>query len=224
MPDRQKDNTSLSEILVYTPSFQLQNSFGRGYPTLGIALSENGRFVAIADATANGTAVDILPVGSDRTGVSLAFEGFPYFIGFTSSSTLSLVCDTALYTFRVDGELTEKVGFGGESLKNVAVSNGGVAILTEIDAALGLSRLIVVNEKGRMLVSKELTERVFDIALCDDTVFLLEEGRLIRISASSKEVLSLHEIANGAVAVSALDPRAAQIFYEAQAVTVFAKE
>lgn len=219
----QGSNLPLCEVLVFNPSFGLVNRFGRAGATVDAAVSDNGRFVAIADATAGGALVEVFTIGTDSSTTSLTFDDFPYALSFTTDHTLALVGENATHTFDVDGELYSNLDYAGE----VACAfdfEEGIALLLRTDHVNETCRLVVMDEKGELRTSFPLDFAACSLSLAEDRVWLLGEGRLSCFSLEEGVMINEQTVADGAVGVFSLSETAAQVIYPSQACKVHVKE
>ena len=209
----------LCEVLVFTPSFQLVKRFGRAGATVAAALSENGRFVAIADATAAGATVDIFTVGTDRHNATLTFSDFPYMLSFTSDSTLALACQKTAFTFNVEGELYGQFHYNGAVLHDVDMGTSGVALVLFDNQLSNVYRLVVMDIKGNLLCNRG-TLMIKDLSLIDDHVWLLDEDEVTCYALSRDVFVYQKDVSANAVAIHALSKSSVQVIYPSQTIKV----
>lgn len=219
----QGSDLPLCEILVFNPSFNLVNRFGRAGATVDAAVSGSGRFVAIVDATASGALVEVFAIGTDSSTVSLTFDDFPYALAFTTDHMLALVGERATYTFDVDGELYGNLDYAGEVAYAFDFEEG-VALLLRTDHVSESYRLVVMDEKGELRTSFPLDFAARSLSLVEDRVWLLGAGQLSCFSLEDDAMIDEQIIANGAVGVFSLSETAAQVVYPSQACKVHVKE
>ncbi len=218
------ENLPLSEVLVFNPSFQLVNRFGRAGATVAATVSNNGRFVAIADAIAAGAAVDVYTIGTDRRGAALTFASFPYQLSFTTDTTLALVCEKTAYTFHVDGELYGQLDYNGAVACAADVGTSGVALALRSNTVNESYRLVVTDKKGNIKCDFALSLAVSDLSLAGDHVWLLHAGAVACFSLEEGALIDEQPIAEGAIGITALGNQSAQVMYPSQTIKVYVKE
>ena len=132
-----EDQTSMAELLVYSPSMEQQLSWSMtsndGTP-LRMAFSPDSRKLAAAAVTVSGgqvmTNLYLINLASGDP-VSLVNQGgVPQWLGWTSASTILAVYDTRAVLYNAGGGERAVYDFAGTELKDVSVdAAGNVALL-----------------------------------------------------------------------------------------------
>ena len=218
------EKLSLSEVLVFTPSFQLVNRFGRAGATVAATVSDSGNYVAIADATAAGAVVDVFALGTQRQNASLTFADFPYQLSFISDTALALVCEKAAYTFQTDGDLYGKIDYNGDMVCGADMNSDGIALILRHDSVSNIYRFVVTDKKGSVKGEFSHVQVMKDISLSGDRVWLLLADRVMCYSLDDGAFVYEQEISSSAVGVRALNSTTAHVFYPSMTIMVSTKE
>ena len=209
-----------SEILLYNGNFKLVQYFKRSSATTAVALSEDGRYIAILGTADAGSLLDIYARKATKPQTSVTFEGFPCAVGFTSTNTAAAVTDAGLYTLRTDGKLYKSVSFKGQTLLAYAVDEKAVAVALQTDAVRQKARLVACDKKGNIKYENGDFTGVSDISLSDRTLWVLAASGASAVDLRRGVMTGTVTVETGAVAIEAVGRTRAALFYPAHLTDV----
>lgn len=212
-----------SEILLYNGNFQLTQRFKRSGACIAVALSKDGRYIAILGTAESGALLDIYARKASKPQASLTFEGFPCALGFTSSNTVAVLTDMACHTLRIDGKRQKSLSFEGQTLLAYDIDEKAVAVALQTDAVRSQVRLLACDKKGNIKYDAPHTD-VYDISISDRTVWLLTAAGAVAVDLQKGVVAGTAEATPGAVAITGTGRREAKLFYPAYMTAVTVKD
>jgi len=217
-------DTSLSRVLLYDNRFNLVQTFHRGSVTVGAAVSENGQYVLLAGARADGgdtaTVVDIYKTGAETPAVSYTKSGeFPLAAAFMDDKRAAVMTDTAMHVVSVKGGEAVSIYFGGGTPKAFSVCEEGGGVVVETDRLQLAHRVIAFDKKGNLEYETDIVGDVLAILRDEEQLFLLNNEELLTL-LPEKEQLTRVGITAGAVGIWKAEDGGVRLFYEAEAVLV----
>lgn len=213
-----------SEILLYNSNFELAQRFKRSGATISVALSADGRYIAVLYATDEGTGLDIYARKATKPQTSLTFDGFPYAVGFTSANTVAVLTDLGCHTLRTDGKRYQSVSFDGQSLLCYDMGKNAVAVAIRSDVTLGRILFMSLDKKGKIKYREERAADVYGISVIDRTAWILTGDSVMTVDLRRGVVRNTIETESGAIGVAGVDRYHAKVFYPAFAVEIKVKK
>lgn len=176
-------DTALSTVLVYDANFNLIQRFSRASATLDVALSANGKRIALLGINAeNGqvyTKIDLFRLGDASPESSAVLSGeVPLALSFTDNKHLAVLTDQALHFASSDLEWDASYDIGDRAVIDFAVNADGVALVLEENAQRAEQKVIAFDEDGKCFFEKTLTGNIKAVDLKEKRVFVLADDRV----------------------------------------------
>lgn len=216
-------SSALSEVLLYNANFQLVSRFSRASATIGAAVSDNGRTVALVGATAKGAVVDVYAVGKTEPMSETVLAGFPLAMGYTAENKLAVITDEAVFALSTKGKLYGSVNFEGGLPTAYSIDENGVAVSLETDRLQAMHRVLVLSKKGSVEADFVTEYAIKALSQSDHTVWLLGSDRAVCAARNGGETVATTDASADAVGIVALHDRAARVLYPAEALTFVAE-
>ena len=212
----------LSQVVVYDANFNLIQRFGRASATTGVALSDNGRYVALAGLLAEeGKAQSVLElyrIGATEPTFSCRLAGeYALSLSFTDQRHVALLTDRALRVYDTSGKVAQEIAFEGGAPAAFAACDDGCLIAVREDAFSALYRVIVLNKKGKITYNDNYTGDIGAVALCGGYAFLLENEAVARITLKDAQITK-GAVAPGATGLFAIDGDRVRVIYAGEAL------
>ncbi|MBR7185464.1 MAG: hypothetical protein IKD37_07645 [Clostridia bacterium] len=198
-----------SAVLLYGKNGKLKNRYLKDKYVLDVALSSDGRRIAIASVESqNGaylTELQICEPGKDTALATLSLpEVFPLAVRFFSNDSLALLCDGAIYFYNSRGELQAEHAFAAEAPSRLALEGDMAALIFPNNVVGTESRAQLYTADGELCGTYVLSGKAQQVLLTDDAVYLLTEHWLHRILPASGAVATV-EYAGGGKAILPAD-------------------
>ena len=211
----------LSQVVVYDANFNLIQRFGRASATTGVALSDNGRYVALAGILAEEgkarSVFELYRVGATEPTFSCRLdEENALALAFTDDRHVALLTDRALRVYGTDGKTLQEIALEGAPAAFAANGDGCVLAVRE-DAFSALYRVIVLNKKGKITYNDNYTGDIGAVALCEGYAFLLEGETVARVTLKDGQI-GKGAIAPGATGLFAIDGARVRVIYAGEAL------
>lgn len=130
---------------------------GSGYP-VDAAVSPDSRSVAILSLTAEGSAVSVYRLDSEKAAAEYLEEGCSCFdLQYLSDGRLLLLSADRAVFLKDDGRLLGRWEFGGEYLKDYAAGDGFVCLLLGRYHAGTGGRIVLLDTTGTVTAQQELS-------------------------------------------------------------------
>lgn len=210
---------TLSAVLLYDSGFHPVGRYDRAGATVSVVIAANGQRLAIVDATAEGTLVDVYMIGDKNPLSSTVLKGFPLTAGFTAANKLAVLTDVGCHTLNVNGRVYESVFFDGCAPVASHISREGVCVVLESDRTNSVYRVLVMNKKGSVKLDHLHYGSVTAVSLADKTLWLLAGDHLKAISIKDGEAIASLAVGEGALGIALAEPDRARVLYPARAVT-----
>lgn len=181
-----------SAVLLYGKNAKLKNRYLKDKYVLDVAISNDGERVAILSVEsvdgAYRTEFQLCRPGADEAVATLTLSGvFPLSVGFFDDNTAILLCDDALRFYRADGELISSFAFSDVSPARFVCGGRYAALAFAADAAGQESRVMLFDAAGSPYFAHTVAGKAQDVALYEDTVYLLTDRSLLRLTQSTVE-------------------------------------
>ncbi len=178
---------ALSAVLYYDSGFALTQRFERGSATVDMALSENGKKIALLGLGADGGLLDVYEIGAREPTATVALSvGLPQTVLFLTSKNVAVIGAAGAAVIQTDGKTLENVSFAGKSPALVAKGNYGFAVALCDRNAPATAEVLWLDKRGGQLCAFPFDGNVSGLSLSGKTMFVLSGG-VIR-SFSSKGV------------------------------------
>ncbi len=181
-------DTHLSQVLVYDSNFNLIQHFKRSVALTGVAISENGKHIALMGLAGEGgrsyTQLELYRLGETAPNYTLTFEGeAPLSLDFTDDRHVVALTDGALRVFDLDGNREQMLTYTGTPVAFDSNEGGCALVLLEQDTP-ATRRFLVLDKKGKKVHEEVLTDHVKALSLSDTNAFLLVGEQLLCVSMS----------------------------------------
>ncbi len=215
----------LSCVLLYNNNFELIQRFNKASATVGIALSDNGKYVAIlglvSEESTPVSVLEVYRVGATEPTFTARLEGeMPLALDFTDSRHLTVLTDKAVRSCNMDGKWRHSVSLGGATPLRMECSENGVMLALLNDALTAENRILVLDKKGNMCCDITLTGDITAISLAKERAFVLTKGEVAVIDVDDGTLQYLTcEV--GATDLFALDDERLRVIYRGEAVYLY---
>ena len=176
-------------VMVYSKNCNLINRYRGNEYVMDVALSDDGKKIAIAKVDAEGgyyvTSLMVCELGSDAVLSELTLtDVFPVRCAYSQDGALALVCDKEVYFYDERGGFVGNYPVSGE-LSGVACGENYIA-LTVGDGATGAeSTVTVLDYKGSVKQSLHIEGRIADVELFSKNLFVLTDSAALRVDISN---------------------------------------
>lgn len=208
----------LSEVLLFDANFNMVQHFGRASATVCAVVSDNGRTVALVGAVSDGTLVDVYMIGDKMPLSTTTLAGLPLVAGYTASSKLAVLTDTACHALTVEGRVYNSFSYGGAMLTAYSLNKNGVALALETDRLHAAYRVVALDKKGKVEMDVLGNGAVLSLALSRDYVWLLGAESTSCLHLRGGECIASQASIKGAFSIVALDDKTARVLSPAQAL------
>ena len=214
----------LSCVQVYNGNFDLIQRFNRASATVGVALSANGKYVAILGLQSTngvaGTLVELYRIGAKEPVFVQHLEGeMPLFVDFTDNRNLAVLTDSALRVCNLDGKWRNEIDLDGVPVQIECNENGCVLALST-DALSAKVGVLVLDKKGNIRYDGELVGDVLAVSLGKRHAFLLTRGQVTDINVS-EGTQAQYACGEGAEDLFALDDERLRVIYRGMAEYIY---
>ena len=175
-----------SMVKVYNSDFELVSEYSKNDRVISASLSSDGRYAAVLSiAVQQGESVVSLNVIDCKKNevVSKTVWGasMPYRCDFLTDDRIAVILDDRVSVIDRDGRTKGDYIFPS-SLERIDVSNEKFALLFAESDLLNKKTVSVFDKEGRLTFSDTTHGNVRDMKLGEDSVYLLQSGRVTRIS------------------------------------------
>ena len=222
--------TYLSQVLVYDSNFNLIQGFGRASATTGVALSNNGKYVAILGLSSvqgdRQTLLELYRIGSKEPVFRTVWEGeLPLTLSFTDHRHIAVLTDQALRVVELDGEWKEEMQLNGATPIHYEFSENGCVLIARTSAMEAAYHVSVLDKKGELVYElASVGEDIHAVSLGREQLFLLMDEQQLRISLAEGNTQRL-PCERGALDIFAIDDDRLRVVYAGKAThTYFGQE
>ncbi len=212
----------LSCVTVYNGKFQPVQRFNKASATVDIALSDNGKYVAILGLVSEGgdpaSLLEVYRIGKSEPEFVQRFEGeMPLALDFTDNRHLAVLSDAALRVCNADGKMKNEVNIADETPLRMVCNENGCMLALSGDAFAAENRILVLDKRGGDVYDGLLTGDITAIALAEKRAFLLLQDEVVGISLKNADTASA-PCKSGAADILALDDEHLRVIYRGEAV------
>jgi len=214
-------NEALSQVLLYDSNCNLIQRFSRASATVGVDVSDNGKWIALLGATEQdgnvAALLDIYRIGAKTVSGSVRLAGeFPLALSFTNSSNMAVLTDRSVRVFDADGDLRNAHMLGDAVPVAFDANEQGIALALETDRLSATYRVLACDKRGKVTLDTAHTGDILALSRAEDHVYVLGVEKLTRIADKDAAV---QEIAceKGALGLFSVDGSRARVTYAAKA-------
>lgn len=210
----------LSQVLLYDGNFNLVQRFQKASAVTGVALSENGKYIALLALTSEGgrerTVLELYRIGTAAPIATVALEEEqPVRVDFTNDRHIALLTDTALRVLDLDGDVKGEVRYTGVPVAFDS-SEDGCALVLRTDAMQANNRVVLLDKKGKVCYDAMHQGDVTSLSVASERAFLLMGEEIVAISAEDGGV-SAYACETGATRMFAIDDEHVRVVYDGEA-------
>lgn len=210
----------LSHVLLYDGNFNLIQRFRKSDAVVGMALSENGKYIALLSlATTDGepcAVVSLYRIGEQTPSFTVSLMGeLPVALDFTGNRALSVLTDAGLRVYSTEGTLRGEVAFAGR-LVDYCANEQGCAVVLEQNTLVPHSRVILLDKRGKLRYDGVLEQRVTALSLAGDSAMLLSGEQIFAVD--EKQGVRSIACEKGATSLLALDEDRVRAIYPGKAM------
>lgn len=181
-----------SVVSLYNDRFELINRYNKNGYVMDVSIDEKGTHLAILTSDQSGSAfstrLEIYRAGTDTPentvtlGSSIGVD-----CEYTDPLSLTVLCSTEIYFLKSDGSLKETYSFDGKSLQCAQNSENGIAVCLKGRVISEKNMIILFDKSGKMMYNNTVPERIEQIALYEDTAYLLFSGGIRRVQKGNEQ-------------------------------------
>ena len=210
----------LSQVLLYDGNFNLVQRFQKASAVTGVALSENGKYIALVALTSESgqerTVLELYRIGATTPTAMAFFENEqPVAVDFTNDRHIALLTDKALRVLDLDGDIKSEVCYTGTPVAFDSNEDGCVLVI-RTDAMQANNRVVLLDKKSKVCYDAMQQGDVTSLSMAAQRAFLLMNGRIVAISAEDGGV-STYACETGAAHVFAIDDGHVRVVYDGEA-------
>lgn len=178
-------DTTLSTVLLYDSNFNLIQRFDRASATVSVAISANGKRIALLGAAAKEgkayTKLDVFHLGESEAENSVLLEGeVPLCVGFTDNRHVAFLTDTALTFADIDLEWKDRYLLNDRAIVDFTVNADGATLALEEDALRAEHTVLAFDDSGKKMLETTFIGDMKAIDIKEKQVFLLFADRVVR--------------------------------------------
>ena len=166
---------------------------------VSICLSENGKDMAVVLVYSNGdeirSEIRLYRIGkNDYKSESISFCGIPYSVQILSGGNVLVVGSNGVNAFNSNLNLIGEY-FANEEIYLYSFGEDSIAISC-FSSESGKTDVLVLSKRGKVENEIEFNERIIDISLCNDYIFVQKMGGFERINLSNGKSVQIDIVAN----------------------------
>ena len=201
-----KDRRYTSAVLLYGKNNKLKNRYLKEKYVIDVAISDDGDRIAIVSVSSSDGAYSaefqLSAPGEDSAIATLTMPGvFPLAVRFYTDNSFAVLCDSAIYFYRDDGEALGNYAFADEGPSRFMLDGDTAALVFPNNVMDTESRVLLFNQSGELYREEVLDGRAQEIALGEDAFYLLTEHRLHRLPLSGTHAVESLDYAGGGKAL-----------------------
>ncbi len=177
-----------SAVLLYGKNFKLKNRYLKDKYVLDVAISDDGRRIAIVSVeTKDGAYLaefQLCAPGEESAIATFSVPGaFPMSVRFFDDNSFAVLCDTALYFYGADGEARGVYPFTDQTPSRFVLDGSTAALVFAANVVGTESRISLFSPLGELIREVSCSGKAQGLALAGDTVYLMTEQYLYRLPA-----------------------------------------
>ena len=184
-----KSSTYRSAVRIYNKKFKLESEYLKNDLVISAELSSNGKHIAIASLDAEGgeakVTLSVLERGKKnlKSSTVITDSSVPYSVAFLSGNRIALVCSESLSVYDLNGNRKNIFPYP-DKLSRVADTSGGIALLFDESGAGADELLVAFDDNGDMKITAKISGNVSDMKMNKDDIFLLCDGKIMRVDST----------------------------------------
>ncbi len=177
-----------SVVTLYNERFAMINRYSKNGYVMDVDINEKGSLLTLLTSSAAGerfnTVLEIYRVGGETAQASIALSGaLGLDCSFSAASTVIAICSDGVFFIDENGAQKASYSFGDASLVAFDVGKDGLAIALEHSELLPNDSLLLFDKHGKQLFEMELSVRAEQLALYEESVFVLHPEGIVCYTA-----------------------------------------
>ena len=187
-------NDANSAVYLYNNRFALINIYKKGGNVLDVAISADGKRIALLTAIPeNGAVTTSVMLAEPGKGEAIAEKTIASTLGlqchFTSSGKLAVLSSTGVAYFLSNGELEFFYDFEGKIPAIADLSADGVAICLKKSAISEKNIIIIFDKSGKIVYNDVVTQNAIGLAYRGNVLFTTDYNGVSRLELNSGQML-----------------------------------
>ena len=189
-------------VEVYNVSFQLMNKIQKNKYIASVDLSADGKMLLIASYYVGDEGIETeimtLAVDSDEPTLLFTIPGIlPWEAAWMepNNGEFVLICEEGVKFFNSKGKICNEYGFLGENVIEYSVNSAKaeVAVVTRQGVDTSATRVVLLNNQGKVLHDASYTEPIQSTAITYDGLILLFKDTAHKIADGKTTVFSVQD-------------------------------
>lgn len=191
-----------SAVYLYNNRFALINIYKRGGSVLDVAISADGRRIALLTVTPNSGGVSTsVMLAEPGKGSAIAEKTVAASVGiqchFTASGKLAVLCTTGIAYLSNNGDVEFFHDFEGKIPSNAELSTNGVAICLKKSAISEKNMIIIFDKSGKIVYNGVTPKSVDSLAYRDGVLFWTDYSGVSRLDLGSGQIAFEEYVTDG---------------------------
>ena len=193
-----------SAVYLYNNRFALINIYKKGGNVLDVAISADGRRIALLTVTPNqgGVSTSVM-LAEPGKGTAIAEKVIASSLGiecvFTDSGKLAVLTGTGVSYLKDNGEIEFFYDFGGKIPASADLSGDGIAVCLKKTAISEKNIIIIFDKSGKIGYNDVTPQSVSSIAYREGALFFTDYGGVSRLDLDSGQIDFEEYITDGKV-------------------------
>ena len=193
-----------SAVYLYNNRFALINLYKKGGNVLDVAISSDGRRIALLTATPQGGGVSTsVMLAEPGKGEAIDEKVVSNSLGlqcyFTESGKLSVLCTTGLAYVSDNGEIEFFYDFEEKIPVLADLCEDGVAICLKKNEISEKNIVIIFDKSGKIVYNDVISQNVIGLAYRENSLFMTDYNRVSRLDIDSGQIYFENYQAEGKV-------------------------
>lgn len=184
-----------SAVRVYNSSYELEMVYYKNDYIVSARLSENGKFLAVVSLDSSEgesrLSLNVLKVGEDKVYSSAKLAGvLPYDVRFLSNNRIAVIGNESTSVYDIDCDRISLIEYPGK-LSYMSFFADEMAMVFQKDRENGVSTVSCFDKNGALKHTSSFNGYITDMALGNGEIFLLCDGRIVKIPIGGMDVKEL---------------------------------
>ena len=182
-----------SAVYLYNNRFALINIYKKGGNVLDVAISSDGRRIALLTTSPSqgGVSTSVM-LAKPGEGSAIAEKVIASSIGmkccFTESGKLAALCTTGVVYLSSNGEVETSYDFEEKIPTNAELSQNGVAICLKKSEISEKNIIIVFDKNGKIVYNDVVAQSINSLSYCEGTLFWMDYSGVRRLDIDSGQI------------------------------------
>ena len=182
-----------SAVYLYNNRFALINIYKKGGNVLDVAISTDGRRIALLTVSPKegGVSTSVM-LAEPGKGEAIAEKEIASSLGlqceFTESGKLAMLCTTGVAYLSAGGDLEFFYDFEGKTLATAELSSSGVAVCLKKSAISEKNIIIIFDKSGKIVYNDVTPQSINSLAYRDGALFFTVYNGISRLDIESGQI------------------------------------